>query len=70
MSVQVTLSDELAAKIDSVAPDRAAFVDAAVRRMLRDSEPAMATDEIEKINKVADELNAEAEDVLQYQVIT
>ena len=27
------------------------------------------SDEIEKINAVADELNAEAEDVLEYQVI-
>jgi metal-responsive CopG/Arc/MetJ family transcriptional regulator len=67
MSVQVTLSDELVAKIDSVATDRTAFVEAAVRRMLRDSDSGPS--EIEKINAVADELNAEAEDVLEYQVI-
>jgi metal-responsive CopG/Arc/MetJ family transcriptional regulator len=67
MSVEVTLPDELVAKIDTVTTDRAAFIETAVRRMLRDSASGM--DEIEKINAVADELNAEAEDVLEYQVI-
>ena len=70
MSVQVTLSDELAAKIDRVASDRTAFVEAAVRSHLR--EPAIATtqNEIDQINQFADELNSEAEDVLEYQVIS
>jgi metal-responsive CopG/Arc/MetJ family transcriptional regulator len=70
MTVQVDLPDELAEQIDHVASDRAAFVTEAVRRLLRDSpsEPA-GLDELVRINELADELNREAEDVLEYQVI-
>jgi metal-responsive CopG/Arc/MetJ family transcriptional regulator len=70
MSVQVTLPDDLVAKIDTVADDRSAFVEAAVRRMLRESPAGRGPDETALINEFADELNAEAEDVLEYQVIS
>ena len=69
MSVQVTLPDELAEQIDGVTRDRAAFVTEAVRRLLRDSSGQVG-DEVERINQLADELNREAEDVLEYQVIS
>ena len=68
MTVHVDLPDDLVRQIDDVAADRSAFVAEAVKRMLRDSEPGV--DEIERINALADELNREAEDVLEYQVIS
>ncbi len=68
MSVQITLPDELAAQIDGVAADRTAFVTEAVRRLLR-KPPQPPLDETARINELADELNREAEDVLEYQVI-
>jgi len=68
MSVQVTIPDDLAEKIDHVAGDRTAFVTEAVRRLLRESSEVTTDDEIARINAVADELNREAEDVLEYQV--
>lgn len=70
MSFQVTLPDDLVEQIDHVAADRSAFVTEAVRRLLRDSPEAVVVDEVERINAVADELNREAEDVLEYQVIS
>ncbi len=70
MSVHVTLPDDLAEQIDHVAADRTAFVTEAVRRLLRESCEATADDEVARINAVADELNREAEDVLEYQVIS
>ncbi len=69
MSVPVNLPDELAAEIDEVAEDRAAFVAEAVRRMLHRRSVQSLGDETKRINDVADELNREAEDVLEYQVI-
>jgi len=68
MTVQVDLPDDLVKEIDHVAADRSAFVTEAVKRMLRDAEPA--ADEIERINALAEELNREAEEVLEYQVIS
>lgn len=70
MSVQITLSDDLAEQIDDVATDRTAFVAEAVRRLLRDSSGSTMDDEVARINEFADELNREAEDVLEYQVIS
>jgi metal-responsive CopG/Arc/MetJ family transcriptional regulator len=69
MSVQVTLPDDLAEQIDHVSDDRTAFVAEAVRRLLHESSGA-STDEVARINEVADELNREAEDVLEYQVLS
>lgn len=70
MSVQVSLPDDLVAQIDDVANDRTAFVTEAVRRLLRESSETATEDEVARINEVADELNREAEDVLEYQVIS
>ena len=70
MSVQVSLPDELAEQIDHVATDRTAFVTQAVRRLLRESSTTSSDDEVVRINAVVDELNREAEDVLDYQVLS
>ena len=69
VTIQLNLPDELVARIDSVTDDRAAFVVEAVRSRLRQSERNSDAEEIARINAVADELNREAEDVLEYQVI-
>jgi Arc/MetJ-type ribon-helix-helix transcriptional regulator len=68
--VHVSLPDELVAQIDEVAHDRAAFVSEAVRRHLRDSSETSRDDETSRLNELAEELNPEAEDVLEYQVIS
>lgn len=68
MSVHVTLPDELAEQIDHIASDRSAFVAEAVRRLLHESAGTSTGNEIARINELADELNREAEDVLEYQV--
>jgi hypothetical protein len=70
MSVLVRLPDELAAQIDGAGADRTTFVTEAVRRLLRDSPQEPAANEIDRINELADELNEEARDVLEYQVIS
>jgi metal-responsive CopG/Arc/MetJ family transcriptional regulator len=70
MSVQVNLPDDLAAQIDHVASDRVEFVVAAVRRLLRDSSGESDAGELERINELANELNREAEDVLEYQILS
>lgn len=69
MSVPVNLPDELAAQIDHITRDRTRFVAEAVRRLLHESGRRPAEDETARINQFADELNREAEDVLEYQVI-
>jgi predicted transcriptional regulator len=70
MSVTVTLPDDLAEQIDHIAADRTAFVTEAVVRLLRESSVPAMEDEIARINELAEELNREAEDVLEYQVIS
>jgi len=69
MTIQVSLPDDLVARIDDLSTDRSEFVAEAVRKALR--EPATGTNEREvaRINEIADELNREAEDVLEYQVL-
>jgi metal-responsive CopG/Arc/MetJ family transcriptional regulator len=69
VTVPVDLPDELVARIDDVAEDRAAFIVEAVRNLLRESETTTDATELERINAAADDLNREAEDVLEYQVI-
>jgi metal-responsive CopG/Arc/MetJ family transcriptional regulator len=68
MNVHVNLPEELVEQMDHVAADRSAFVAEAVKRMLRES-TEIGRGEIERINDLSDELNLEAEDVLEYQVI-
>jgi metal-responsive CopG/Arc/MetJ family transcriptional regulator len=70
MSVQITIPDDLAEQIDHVATDRTAFVAEAVRRLLHDATAATLEDEVARINQFADELNREAENVLEYQVLS
>ncbi len=69
MSIQVSLPEDLVAQIDEVNTDRASFIEEAIRRLLRDSRDS-SRDEVERINELADELNREAEDVLEYQVVS
>jgi len=69
MTIQVNLPDELVAQIDNLTGDRAAFVVEAIRSFLRESEEVTDTEEIARIDQAAPELNREAEDVLEYQVI-
>ena len=68
MTIQISLPDELVARIDSVTDDRAGFVAEAVRHVLRESDRRDAN-ETTRINELAEELNREAADVLEYQVI-
>lgn len=70
VSINITIPDDLAEQIDHVATDRTTFVTEAVRRLLRDTSPSTLEDEVARINRFADELNREAEDVLEYQVIS
>lgn len=69
MPIQIILPDELAAQICKVSSDPSLFVAAAVRQVLRDIPPASRTDQVEQINRFADELNREAADVLEFQAI-
>lgn len=69
VSVNVPIPDDLAAQIDKIARDRAKFVEQAIRKLL--GEAAIRTrDELARINEVADQLNEEAADVLEFQVIS
>jgi hypothetical protein len=70
MSVPIGVSEELVSRMDNLTGDREAFVENAVRRMLRDYAAEPKRDDIAKINQLADELNREAEDVLEYQVLS
>lgn len=69
----VTLSKEVLAGIDRAAGSkhsRSAFIEAVLLRYLREeAKAARDAREIALINQHADELNAEAEDVLRYQVL-
>ena len=67
----VTLSKEVLASIDRMAgsnQSRSAFIEAVLRRFLLE-QAKMARDarELELLNQHSEELNAEAEDVLDYQ---
>lgn len=68
MPMHVELPDDLVKQIDQIASNRSAFVAEAVKRLLRESNEPLH-DETERINALSEELNREAEDVLEYQVI-
>ena len=68
MTIQVNLPEDLITRIDSIAGDRDQFIVDAIRQVLRKSKRS-DDDEVALINSVADELNAEAEDVLEYQAL-
>jgi metal-responsive CopG/Arc/MetJ family transcriptional regulator len=67
----ITLSKEVLAGIDRIAgskQSRSAFIEAVLAQYLRKQERAqIEARDLELINKAADELNAEVEDVLRYQ---
>jgi metal-responsive CopG/Arc/MetJ family transcriptional regulator len=67
----ITLSKEVLTGIDRIAGSkrsRSAFIESILSRYLRErAKAARDAREIELINKHADELNAEAEDVIRYQ---
>jgi metal-responsive CopG/Arc/MetJ family transcriptional regulator len=69
VTIQVNLPDDLVARIDDLSGNRSEFVVEAVRKALRESETETNEHEIARINEVVDELNREAEDVLEYQVL-
>ena len=69
VNVHVNLPDDLVARIDDLSTDRSAFVAEAVRRALREPDRKSDEQEIARINEVADELNREAEDILEYQAL-
>lgn len=67
----VTLSSDVLAGIDRLAGSRlsrSAFIEDVLRRFLKEEERARRNArEVELLNRAADELNKEAEDVLDYQ---
>jgi len=68
----VALSEDLVAVLDSrsrAAQDRSALVEAALRAYLASPRPDEDAGDLEIINSNSAELNEEAADVLEYQVI-
>lgn len=69
--ISVTLSRDVLSKMDRLAGrkhSRSAIIERGLREYLRQRErAAMNARELEILNREADRLNAEAEDVLQYQ---
>ena len=67
----ITLSKEVLTAIDRIAgskQSRSAFIEAVLAQYLRKQARAqIEARDLELINKAADELNAEVEDVLRYQ---
>jgi metal-responsive CopG/Arc/MetJ family transcriptional regulator len=68
----ITLSREVLAGIDRLAgsrQSRSAFIEAVLRRFLRSRARAeIEAHDLERINRASDRLNAEAAEVLDYQV--
>ena len=69
----ITLSREVLAGVDRLAGpqgSRSAFIERVLRRHLRDQARMQAhAHDLERINQAADQLNAEALDVLDYQAM-
>ena len=67
----ITLSGEVLARIDRLAGSsrsRSAFIESVLRRYLLERErAAVQARDLERINHAADQLNAEAADVMEYQ---
>jgi len=67
----ITLSKEVLTGIDRIAgskQSRSAFIEGVLNRyLIEQAKAARDARELELINKHADELNAEAQDVLRYQ---
>jgi metal-responsive CopG/Arc/MetJ family transcriptional regulator len=67
VTIDVDLPEDLVARIDELARNRCEFVAEAVRKALRELEVTPNEHDVAQINVVVDELNREAEDVLDYQ---
>lgn len=69
----ITLSSEVLAKIDRLAGtgnSRSAIIESILRRyLLERARAAVNARDLEKINRAADELNAEAADVVAFQPV-
>ena len=67
----ITLSSEVLARIDRLAGSshsRSAFIERVLRQYLLERErAAVQARDLERINHAADQLNAEAADVMEYQ---
>jgi metal-responsive CopG/Arc/MetJ family transcriptional regulator len=69
--ISITLSSDVLAKVDQLAgskQSRSAFLERVIRTYLRErARAALHARDLERINRAADRLNAEAADVLEYQ---
>ena len=69
----ITLSKEVLASIDRMAgsrQSRSAFIEAVLAQYLRSQKRAqIEAHDLELLNRAADELNPEVEDVLRYQAL-
>ena len=67
----ITLSSEVLARIDRLAGSshsRSAFIERVLRKYLLERErAAVQARDLERINRAADQLNAEAADVMEFQ---
>jgi metal-responsive CopG/Arc/MetJ family transcriptional regulator len=66
----ITLSRDVLARIDRLAglKSRSSFIEAVLRRYLRDRARAAAAErDLARINAAADQLNSEAAEVMEYQ---
>lgn len=71
LKTSITLSSDVLAAVDELAGGlgaRSAFIERVLRRYVRQrSRAAASAAELERLNRAADRLNAEAEDALGYQ---
>ena len=71
VKTSITLSSEVLAEIDRLAgskSSRSALIERVLRRYLRERvRAAMNARDLKEINRAADQLNAEAIDVVEYQ---
>jgi metal-responsive CopG/Arc/MetJ family transcriptional regulator len=69
--ISITLSSEVLARIDRLAGtshSRSAFIESVLRRYLLERErAALQARDLQRIDHAADQLNAEAADVMEYQ---
>jgi len=69
----ITLSRSVLTKIDRLAGSkhsRSSFIESVLRKyLLERAHAAIQARDLERINAAADQLNAEAEDVISYQVL-
>ena len=69
VKTSITLPQELLASIDQINPNRSAFVEEAARaHLLRLAKARREARDRDIINRNADRLNAEARDVMDYQI--